>query len=185
MKEHENDLKILMRLSQEGDAEAFGKLYELYFSPIFRYIRFRVKNKEEADDLTQTVFLKVFRSLPRFQDQNKPPHAYFFAVAKNTVIDYWRSKKPVHLKDAGDTFLEIPDSGSSPIEQAEKKEAGEALRRALMTLTEEQQEVVILKFINGMDNKEIAALLGKKEEAIRQLQCRAFKTLRSILKNVV
>ncbi|MCI0532633.1 sigma-70 family RNA polymerase sigma factor, partial [bacterium] len=77
------------------------------------------------------------------------------------------------------------DSGSSPIEQAEKKEAGEALRRALMTLTEEQQEVVILKFINGMDNKEIAALLGKKEEAIRQLQCRAFKTLRSILKNVV
>lgn len=117
----QNDPKILMQLAKSGDAEAFGRLYELYFIPVFRYIYFRVKDKEETNDLTQTVFLKVFCSLPNFKGQNKSPLAYFFTVSRNTVIDHWRAKKEIRLDDPESVFEKIPDKANSPLELAEKK----------------------------------------------------------------
>lgn len=179
----QNDPKILMRLAKSGDTEAFGRLYELYFAPVFRYIYFRVKNKEEANDLAQTVFLKIFRSISNFSEQNKSPLAYFFTVARNTVIDHWRTKREVLLDNSESVFEQIPDKANNPLELVEKEEISQAVRRAIKQLTDDQQEVMVLKFINEMPNKEIAALLGKTEEAVRQLQCRAIKALRQILKN--
>lgn len=178
-----NDPKILMRLAKAGDTEAFGRLYKLYFVPVFRYIYFRVKNKEEANDLTQTAFLKVFHSLSNFSEQNKSPLAYFFTVARNTVIDHWRTKKEVLLDDPESVFGQIPDKTNNPLDLVEKKETNQAVHRAIKQLTDDQQEVIVFKFVNGMPNKEIAVLLGKTEEAIRQLQCRAIRALRQILKN--
>jgi len=179
----QNDPKILIRLAKSGDSEAFGRLYELYFVPVFRYIYFRVKNKEEANDLTQTVFLKVFRSLPNFQEQDKSPLAYFFTVARNKVIDHWRAKKEVLFDDPESAFGQVSNRTDNPLEFVEKEEANQAIHRAIKQLTDDQQEVIVLKFINGMPNKEIAELLEKTEEAVRQLQCRALKVLRQILKN--
>ena len=178
----QNDPKILMQSAKSGDTEAFSQLYELYFTPVFRYIYFRVKNKEEANDLSQTVFFKVFRSLPNFQEKNKSPLAYFFTVARNTVIDYWRVKK-ISFNDSEGVLERIPDKTNNPLEFIERKEIGQTIRRAIKQLTDDQQEVITLKFINEMPNKEIAALLEKTEEAVRQLQCRALKALREILKN--
>jgi RNA polymerase sigma-70 factor (ECF subfamily) len=179
----QKDPKILMQLAKSGDAEAFGRLYELYFTPVFRYIYFRVKDKETANDLTQTVFLKVFSALPNFREQNKSPLAYFFTVARNTVIDYWRTKKEILLNVPTNVFEKIPDKANNPLELIEKEETSKAIRRAIHELTEIQQEVIMLKFINDISNKEIAALLGKTEESVRQLQCRALKTLQRIFKN--
>ena len=179
----QNDPKILMQSAKSGDTEAFSQLYELYFTPVFRYIYFRVKNKEEANDLSQTVFFKVFRSLPNFQEKNKSPLAYFFTVARNTVIDYWRAKKEISFNDLENVFGQMPDKTDNPLELIKKKEIGWTIRRAVKQLTDDQQEVITLKFINEMPNKEIAALLEKTEEAVRQLQCRALKALREILKN--
>jgi RNA polymerase sigma-70 factor (ECF subfamily) len=150
--------------------------------PVFRYIYFRVKNKEEANDLAQTTFLKVFCSLPNFQEQNKSPLAYFFTVARNTVIDHWRTKKEILLDDPTSVFEKIPDKTNNPLELIEKEETGKAVHHAIQELTEIQQEVIVLKFINDISNKEIAALLGKTEESVRQLQCRALKALQQILK---
>lgn len=179
----QNDPKILMQMAKSGDTDAFGRLYELYFVPVFRYIYFRVKNKEEANDLAQTVFLKVFRSLSSFREQNKSPLAYFFTVAKNTVIDRWRTKKEVLLDDPESVFGQIPDKTSNPLELVENEETDHAVRRAIEQLTDDQQEIIVLKFINEKPNKEIAAFLGKTEEAVRQLQCRALRVLRQILKS--
>lgn len=172
-----------MQLAKSGDTEAFGCLYGLYFVPVFRYIYFRVKNKEETKDLVQTVFLKVFRSLPNFQEQNRSPLAYFFTVARNTVIDYWRTKKEILLADPESVFEHVPDKTNNPLGFIEKGETNQAVHLAIKQLTDDQQEVIVLKFINEMPNKEIAALLGKTEEAVRQLQCRALKALRQILQN--
>ena len=91
--DNEIDAKELMRLAKDGDSEAFGLLYSKYFVPVFRYIYLRLKNKEEAEDLAQTVFLRVYKSLTRFRDQGKEPLAYFFTIARNAIIDYWRKKK--------------------------------------------------------------------------------------------
>jgi len=179
----QNDPKVLMRLAKSGDTEAFGALYELYFVPVFRYIYLRIKNKEETKDLAQTVFLKVFRSLSNFREQNKSPLAYFFTIARNTVIDHWRTKKGASLDDPESVFEQISEKANNPFELVAKEETNQAVRRAIGQLTDDQQEVIVLKFINEMPNKEIAVLLGKTEEAVRQLQCRALKAMRQILKN--
>ncbi len=177
----QNEPKELMRLAKDGDAEAFSRLYELYFAPIFRYIYMRTKIKDEAEDLTQEVFLKVFKSISAFQEKNQSPLAYFFTIARNIVIDHWRKKKEILIDE--EIANKIPDDKRSPQDLIEQNETAVAIRQAIGNLTEEQQDVIIMKFINDLSNREIAKLLGKSEEAIRQLQYRALKTLREYLKN--
>lgn|SRR3989344_1215893 len=182
MESEENDPKTLMRLAKEGDSRAFNKLYRLYFTPIFRYIYFRVKIKEVAEDLAQEVFLKVYRSLAVFKMTESPPLAYFFTVARNTVFDYWKKKKDI-LTDDLESF-KIADKAKNPAEITDIKISGEIMQKAVKKLTEEQQEVIIMKFISDLPNKEIANLLSKTEETVRQIQCRALKALRQELKEL-
>lgn len=181
-KKLQEDPKMLMELAKAGDKEAFGRIYELYFVPVFRYIYFFVKSREEAEDLTQTVFIKIFSSLSKFNQENKSPLAYFLTVSKNTVIDYWRSKKNIFIQDSEKVFEELHNENDNPLKIAKEKEFKREIQIAIKHLTEAQREVIVLKFINDMKNKEIADYLGKTEEAVRQLQCRALKSLRSILK---
>lgn len=179
----QNNPKELMRLAKSGQEQAYGLLYELYFTPVFRYIYLRVRDKEEANDLAQTVFLKVFTALPNFKEQNKSPLAYFFTVSRNTVIDYWRTKKVVEV-DAFESIAErTADDTDGPVKSFERKESRNAIQSALEELTDIQREVITLKFLSELSNKEIAELLGKKEEAVRQIQCRALRSIKTILKN--
>lgn len=175
-----NDPKDLMQLAKNGDTEAFGRLYELYFTPIYRYVYLRTKNKEEAEDLTQSVFIKVFKSIGGFREQNKQPLAYFFTVARNTVIDHWRKKKEI-LTDKSPEILSA-ESYENPQNMLDQKSTAQAIYKAVENLTDEQQEVVILKFINDLTTAEIAKILEKKEDAVRQLQCRALKILKQYFK---
>ncbi len=179
----QNDPKELMRLAKAGNSEAYGQLYELYFTPIFRYIYLRVRDKEKANDLAQTVFLKVFTALPNFKEQNKSPLAYFFTVARNAVIDFWRTKKDVGVDDFDAIIERTIDEDASPQKSYEKNENQELIQSALQELTDIQREVITLKYLSELSNKEIAELLGKTEEAVRQLQCRALRSLKIILKN--
>ncbi len=176
-----NGPQKLMQLAKNGDVEAFGHLYELYFAPVFRYIYFRVKNKSETEDLVQDVFLKVYKSISVFQEKDKSPLAYFFTVARNTIIDYWRKKRNVSSLEKIANKISVDEK--TPQELIERNEATATIYQAIEKLTEEQQEVVILKFIGELSNQEIANLLGKTEEAVRQLQCRALKALRKHLKD--
>lgn len=174
----ENDPKNLMQLAKEGDPEAFGRLYELYFTPVYRYLYLRTKNKEEAEDLSQSVFIKVFKSIGSFQDKNRPPLAYFFTVARNTVIDHWRKRKDILIDKPLETGIAMENEADNPLDLIDKKSTAQAIYKAIENLTEEQQEVIILKFINDLTTAEIAKILEKKEDAIRQLQCRALKILK-------
>lgn len=179
----ENGIKRLMQLAKEGDTEAFGRIYEIYFLPVFRYIYFRVQDRVEAEDLTQNVFLKIFNSIENFRVQDKSPLAYFFTVARNTVIDYWRKKKNIAESDNTKRIVNMPDSQKDPKKLLEEREKEETVLEAIKHLTEDQQEVIVLKFIQGFSNKEISKILGKTEDAIRQIQCRALRVLREHLNN--
>lgn len=174
--------KALMRLAKEGDTDAFAKIYEVYFVPVFRYIYLRVKEKQDAEDLTQTVFLKVYQAVLRFEEQDRSPLAYFFTVARNTVIDHWRKKKAVLLENPEKEVVETPQAAEDPEDIVQKNEIANTLQQAIRELTEEQQSVIILKFINDLSNKEISNITQKSEEAVRQLQCRAIKALRQYFK---
>lgn len=182
---NEIDAKELMRLAKDGDSEAFGLLYNKYFVPVFRYIYLRLKNKDEAEDLAQTVFLRVYKSLPRFRDQGKEPLAYFFTIARNAIIDYWRKKKDWKLDDnEEDERNDGPVVNNEHERIADRVDNAELVKNALAELDDTPREVIVLRFMEGFSNKEIAELLDKSEEAIRQIQCRALKFLRNKFKDL-
>ena len=175
----QEDPRELMLRAKDGDGVAFGKLYELYFTPVYRYIYYRVQSKEEAEDLVQVVFVKVYRSISSFSDQGKSPLAYFFTIARNTIYDYWRKQNRVSLQED----IDIPDMRQDPVRQVEQQEASDLVRQGIQHLTDDQSEVITLKFINELSNQEIAELLSKSEESIRQLQSRGLQKLREHIRN--
>tara|TARA_Y100000310_G_scaffold336160_1_gene419994 strand:+ start:1491 stop:2033 length:543 start_codon:yes stop_codon:yes gene_type:complete len=165
----------LMILAKDGNKDAFGELYEMYFVPIFRYIYYRVKNKQQAEDMTQTVFLKIYRSIKNYENREVAPLALFYTVAKNLLTDHWRKKKDTIL--APDSLNRLSDSQQNDSNEIEKIEIRESVHQAIALLKKDQQEVIILKFINELSNREIAEIIDKKETAVRQIQCRGLKKL--------
>ena len=176
-KNAESDARVLMELAKKGDTGAFGRLYELYFTPVYRYIYFRVRDRREAEDLIQIVFLKAYKSVSSFREIGREPLAYFFTISRNAIIDRSRKKKEIPMEE-WQLGLKGGDSGENIHGEVEKKERCREVREAIGSLTEDQQEVIVLKFINDLSNSEIARITGKTEEAIRQTQCRALKNLR-------
>jgi RNA polymerase sigma-70 factor (ECF subfamily) len=173
------DVMDIVRRAKEGDEGAFAALYQLYFAPLYRYLYFRGADKADADDLVQDVFLKAYSSFSRYAPRSASPLAYFYTIARNAVIDHYR-KKRVPVMEAAE--LERVASGeASAEEQAAKEEDYAAVQRALAELPPDQQSALILRYIEGRSNEEIASVLGKNEAAVRQLQSRGLKRLRDLL----
>jgi RNA polymerase sigma-70 factor (ECF subfamily) len=157
-----------------GDSEAFAQLYDAYVERVYRYIYFRVSNDSLAEDLTSQVFLKAWEHLGTYQPGSSPFLAWLYTIARNQVIDHYRTQKEsVPLEQA----MAIPSEGRTVSEQVEIRFELQAMRDALQFLTEEQQQVLILKFIAGMETREIAQMMKKAEGAVRALQMRALQTL--------
>ncbi|MDP3795100.1 MAG: sigma-70 family RNA polymerase sigma factor [bacterium] len=176
-----DSLSALLARVKNGDDAAFDLVYERYFTPVFRYIVLRVRNRELAEDLTQTVFLKAWQARDRYTNaigRDSAALAYLFTIARNAVIDYHRRKKEVPMADAEKVFAAIPDDRPDPEKRAENRQRAAELYRAMACLSNDQQEVVLLRYINDLATGDIARLMGKTEEAVRQLQCRALKALR-------
>jgi len=185
------ELKQLVQQAKDGDSSAFSKLYEHYLTPIFRFVFFRVRTHEDAEDLTQHVFLKAWSALPEFgtstrfaarRENSGSFSAWLYRIARNTTIDYWRKKKPLTLDPSSPTFQNRQDNTLDPLAFADQKEETEHIRDALHILNEDQQTILTLKFIEDLSNKEIAQITGKTEGAIRQIQSRALRALRQHLK---
>ncbi|MBP6854719.1 MAG: RNA polymerase sigma factor [Candidatus Pacebacteria bacterium] len=174
------DPKELIELAKAGNNEAYGKLYELFYTPIYRYLYFRLKDKEEASDLSQTVFLKVYKVLDTVEVSKNEPLAYFYTVARNTLIDYRRKKKDLYILD-NEEMPDIPSSEIGIEESIDSQIEFAGVEKAMQNLTEEQREVITMRFIHDMSYKEISETLGKREDAIRQLQSRALKILKENL----
>lgn len=179
------DPKVLIKQAKDGDKDAFGKLYKLYFVPVFRYAYLRVSDKEEAENIAQEVFLKVYKSIENYNDQGKDPLAYFFTITRNQVIDFYRKKKPISLDQNLPVLENLETSFGNPETFVDQNEKARVLNMAIQSLNDIQREVVILKFINGFENNQVAEILGKSEEAIRQIQHRALKVLKQKLEGLL
>ena len=166
----------LIRLSQQGDAEAFGHLYTFYVGRITQYIYSRVTDHELAEDMTSRVFLKMLEKLDTYQQVGQSPLiAWLYRMAHNAVIDHYRMKKTfVSLEDVQQVEIRQEDGVEEKLDMQFKSQQ---LRAALQVLTEEQQRVLILKFIDGLSTREIARHLGKRQGAVRGLQMRALRKL--------
>ncbi len=169
----EEDLLVLLQKAKQGDTLAFEKVYTHLFLPVYRYILKRVQNKTIAEDLTQTVFLKVYTSKTPFENKNTSPLAYFFTIAKNTLFDYWKNHKNCFLPE--DDTLADPQSFGQTFEQHSD------IVQALEKLDPNQRQILKMKFFEGYTTDEIAQHLNTTTNNIRQIQCRALKKLREYI----
>lgn len=164
----------LVREAQSGDSEAFAQLYDAYVERVYRYILFRVSDDTMTEDLVSQVFLKAWQNLERYKMGGSPFIAWLFAIARNLVIDHYRSKKEtLPLEDAKD----LPSDMDGPDEEAQAQFDFQAVRDALQFLTPDQQQALVLKYIAELPNKTIAKIMNKQEGTIRGLQMRALQTL--------
>lgn len=170
-------LRALVERAKSGDSGAFSTIYSTYYTPLYRYIYFRVKSREEAEDLTQNVFMKIFSTLPNFKTEDSSPTSYFFTAARNAVIDHYRKRD--HTPIASDEMvMSKADDTEDESQSFEREEMNTLVRDSLTILSPDQYEIMTLKFINELSNSEIADLTGKSEVAIRQIQSRSLKILR-------
>lgn len=169
---------LLIQKSISGDADAFGKLYDVYVDRVYRHLYYRVGNVADAEDLTQQVFLKAWQAIDRYKKTASPFLAWLMTISHNLVVDFYRTKKDK-------TYLEAEvmadDSASSPEQVTETHFQQQQLRKVILQLPSEQQQVILLRFVEGFRYAEIAALLGKSEGAIRVILHRALVKLRHIL----
>lgn len=169
----------LIQSAKSGDTEAFARLYDAYLEHVYRYIYFRVSDDETAEDITSQVFLKAWEHLDRYQPGSSPFLAWLYTIARNQVIDHYRTRKEtVSLDEAA--F--VPAKDQAVDEQVQSRFEVRALRDALKFLTEDQQQVLVLRFIAGMETREISKQMGKAEGAVRALQMRALQALSKYMK---
>lgn len=168
-------LERLVDEARGGNPEAIGSLFDHYHGPVYRFIVSRVRRPADAEDLTQLVFVKVLEALPRYESRGVPFGGWLFRLARNTVIDFVRTR---HETAPLDAVLEWPDGERGPDVLAMTRQDVEAVGAALAALTAEQREAIELRFFAGLSAKEAAVAMGRQEGTIRGLQFRAIAALR-------
>jgi RNA polymerase sigma factor, sigma-70 family len=175
--EHEQDVEALVERAQGGDRAALGAIYDRLAARVYRFALFRVGSRADAEDLMQRTFLKMIESLPRYQQRGVPFEAWFFRLARNTVIDHLRGRR---AHQPLETLPEL-DHGPGPDESVELALQFRRLEDALGELTPVQQEVIGYRFMAGLTAREIGLVIGKREGSVRALQFRALEALRRSL----
>jgi len=170
----------LLKSAQDGNTEAFGMLYERYADRVFRFLFAHVDNRLDAEDLTEDVFLRVWRSLPNYREQGVPFLAYLFRIARNALIDHYRRSGPVKNQVSIED-LPLPDGGPGPGESAISSLDRDELRVSLEQLREDYRTVLVLRFLSELSPEETAQVMGRTPGAVRVLQHRALSALRSML----
>ncbi|MBM3143129.1 MAG: sigma-70 family RNA polymerase sigma factor [Chloroflexi bacterium] len=173
-----SDEAFLVQRAIGHDAEAFGRLYDMHVNRVYRHVYYRVGNKSDAEDLTQRVFLKAWQAIGRYKKTSSPFVAWLMTISHNLVIDFYRTRKAESYLDV-DFIAHDPAPG--PERAAEASFEQQRLRRAILQLRGDEQQVVMMRFIEGFEFKEIASLLGKKEGNIRVILHRALVKLRHML----
>ena len=173
-KQTPEDSELVAR-AKSGDVDAFGELYERYLDLIFRYIRARVTEKRNAEDLTELVFLRSFEALDRYQERGYPFSAFLYQVARNILVDHYRSEKEEVSLEAiaqHETLEPSLDEGVIIDERVQ------ILRAAMEELPSDYQEIIRLRILLELPSATVAQWLDRSEGAIRVLLHRALKALK-------
>ncbi len=180
MKEQENslekeELEALAAKTREGKENASAEIISMMYPEIYRFVHYRVSQTEDVEDLTNDVFVKMLQNL---ETQDGSFLAWLYQIARNRIVDYYRKQSVRDETNPVGEIIETYRGGEGDIEgQFQRQE----LRKAINKLTEEQQEVVILRFIEGYQANEVAEMLDKSPGAVRTQQYRALKQLKKHL----
>jgi RNA polymerase sigma-70 factor (ECF subfamily) len=177
----EQEDALLIKKAQEGEVEAFGELYERYAPAIFRFIYSQTQHLLDAEDLTADVFLRAWAALPRYEDQGLAFSPFLFRIARNTLIDSRRKRRPVSELD-DDEMMNLPDRlASEPSKLMESRAQHRQLVQILGQLREDYRTVLVLRFFNELSPDEISEVMGRSVGAVRVMQHRALSSLRKVI----
>jgi len=169
--------KLVIR-SQKGDSEAYAVIYDNFVDQIYRYIFYKVK-REEVEDLVENLFLKVWENITKYKKQKKTTFkSWVFRIAHNLVVDHYRMSR-THA--SLDPRFSDSKRESDPLQMVQISLNNEKLKVALEKLKPNYRNILVLKFINELDNTEISKVLKKSEGSVRILQFRALKSLKQVM----
>ena len=182
--ESATDVWRLVQRAQAGDAEAFGQIYDRYADIVFRFIYFRVSTRQLAEDLASETFLRALRRIGSFTWQGRDLGAWLVTIARNLVADHFKSGRyrlEVSTAEVLDADRPDRDPEGSPESAVLDKLTNQTLLAAVKRLNPEQQECIVLRFLQGFSVAETAQTMGKNEGAIKALQYRAVRSLARLL----
>jgi len=178
MSDGKETARDVIRRAKEGDRSAFDMLYVLYATPVYRYVFLRLHSVSDAEDITQETFMKAYQAIGRYSDETGNMLPYLFTIARNLLINHTKKKRP-------DAYQPEEMDKHGGTEQASDlaiaKEKSAAIQHAMSCLSDTEKEVIELKFFGERTYEEIAEILGKREDAIRQHVARGMKKMRSAL----
>ena len=167
------EMAKLVEKAAGGNFGAFGELYSIYLYRIYRYVFYQIKDRMTAEDITEEVFIKAWKAIGSCKGKEKTFSSWLYRIAHNHLINTLRCmKKFTSIEE--NNLIEITD----PKQEIEANTEYQDLLEMITRLPKNQKQVVILKFIEGLDNREIGQIMGRNEGAIRVLQMRALSTLR-------
>lgn len=180
MKKHTIKEKYLVyKVRFAKDAESYGQLYDFYVDRIFRFIFFKVNSKEVAEDITSEVFLKTWEYINTAGKKIENFNALIYRVARNAVIDHYRTKKDSFLDTDEEQLKQIQDKRNMEEEVTVKVEM-ENIEKYLMKLKDVHREIIILKYVEEFSTTEIASIIGKSKANVRVLLHRALKAIQEL-----
>lgn len=164
-----------------GDDQAFAGLYDTYVDSIYRFIYLRVEDQQTAEDITSTVFLRAWEKLGGYQIRGVPFRAWLFRIARNAVIDHYRTRKETAPLEA---VINTRDTQAISVSQhVGLRLEAEKVMEGMQQLTEDQRNVLTLKLVHGLNTQEVAKSLGKRQGAVRALQMRGLQALAKIMES--
>jgi RNA polymerase sigma-70 factor (ECF subfamily) len=174
-----HDESLLIERAKRYDQKAISELYKRHVQNIYRYIYYRVGDVNMAEDLTADVFLRALEGLAGFTYRGVPFSAWLYRIAHARVMDHFRQQARRELLPLDERLVA---TGKGPQATVEARLDCEELQSAIAQLTTDQQQVIILKFVEGLSNAEAARILGKTEGAVKALQHRALNSLQRTMR---
>lgn len=168
-----DDIPALIAEALE-DPAAFGRLYDRYVQPVYRYVYSRVDNAHEAEDITSQTFIAAYESLPRYRERGHFP-AWLFRIARSKMMDHFRRSRREITLEAAEHVVESGDALSSVIQNQDLIR----LRSVIQKLAEEEQDLIRLRYVADLSFSEMADLLGKREDTVKKSVYRLLARLKS------
>jgi RNA polymerase sigma-70 factor (TIGR02952 family) len=174
------DVWALVRRAQEGDAEAFGRLYDHYVTMVHRYVYHRVGDRATAEDVTSETFVRALRRIDSLSFQGRDVGAWLVTIARNIIRDHVKSSR-YRLEVTTADMRDADRATDGPEDAVVAHLTNRELLACVQQLGSEQQECIVLRFIHGLSVSETAEIMGKKDGAIKALQHRAVRRLAGLL----
>tara|TARA_Y100001970_G_C14255337_1_gene874918 strand:- start:4017 stop:4568 length:552 start_codon:yes stop_codon:yes gene_type:complete len=165
---------------KNGNVESFNQVFKDFIDPLYQFCYFRLNSKEDAEDLVEEIFTKIFKNMCNFDDSKSSIKTWIYSIARNSLIDFIRTKKDQNLELTD----HIEDDQININLEANLAMNAQTLKLAFQKLNESERQLVEMRFISDMSYDEISQVMGKNSGALRVSMTRTLSKLKQIFKDM-